>query len=123
TNWAYNYFDDEFVKSIIRNSRYVLVGTGFSESSLGKMNVNNQEKQKRAYALSVTQMMKIEQLKGKGRLIYMTTAPISDAYQHYLYRIFNQNNFHSLSDSEIDARYRTFKNRFVSTVYLTPKGR
>lgn len=124
TQWAYNYFDDDFVQKIIDSkSRYVLVGTGFSESSLGKMNVNNQEKQKRAFALSMAQMMKIEARGGKGRLVYMTTSPISDAYEQYLYRIYNQNNLKSLTSDEILKRYQSFKRRYISTAFLTPKGR
>jgi hypothetical protein len=121
---AYNYFDDDFVRSVISDgSRYVLISTGWSESSLGKMNVNNQEKQKRALALSMTQMMKIEQLGGQGKLIYLTTSPISQSYRRYLYRIFNQQDFRSLTDQHIDQRFIKFERKFMSIIFLTAKDR
>ena len=45
----YDYFDEEYIKYLISNqSRYVLVATGWSESSLGKMNAKNAQKQKRS---------------------------------------------------------------------------
>lgn len=120
----YNYFEDKFVQSVVDSgSRYVLVGTGWSESSLGKMNTNNQEKQKRALALSMAQLMRVEQLGGKGELIYLTTSPISSAYLRYLYRIANQRSVANLSDEEFEARFKTFDKRFLRMVYLSPKGR
>lgn len=120
----YNYFDEQFIKSVISDgSRFVLVGTGWSESSLGKMGVNNQEKQKRAVALSLSQMMKIEQLGGKGRLIYLSTSPISPAYRRYLYGIANRSMLEPLSEEQKEARYQSFEGRFLRVVYLSPKGR
>lgn len=120
----YDYLDENYIRSVIADgSRYVLVGTGWSESSLGKMNVNNQEKQKRAVALSLAQMMKIEQLGGAGRLIYLTTAPINPYYRRYLYRIANQSTLAHMDDSEVERKYSAFEKNFLRVVYLSPKGR
>lgn len=123
-SYSYNYFDENFIKSIIKDgSRYVLVGTGWSESSLGKMGVNNQEKQKRAVALSMAQMIKIEQMKGKGRLIYLSTAPVSPNYQRYLYRTANKSLLNTLNENQLEQRFQAFEKRSLRFVYLSPKGR
>jgi hypothetical protein len=121
---VYNYFDEEYIKSVAASgTRYVLVGTGWSESSLGKMNVRNQEKQKRAFALSMSQLMRIEQLNGKGQLIYLTTAPISDAYRRYLYRVANQDRMSRLSNQDFEMRYRTFEKHFLKIVHFSANHR
>lgn len=117
----YDYINDEFINRVIAaDVRYVLVGTGWSESSLGNMGITNQEKQKRAFALSLAQLLKIEQRGGKGRLIYLTTAPINIDYRRYLFRLANA---HRYGDSEMDVRYRAFETDFLTVVYYSPKKR
>lgn len=120
----YDYMDDAFINHVIANKfRYVLVGSGWSESSLGKMNINNQEKQKRAFALSYTTMVKINRQGGLGRLIYLTTAPISPSYRRYLYRLANKPNFHGLSEMDVEMRFQNFEKKSLRVVYFSPKGR
>ncbi len=120
----YDYIDDAFIKHVIASKfRYVLVGTGWSESSLGKMNLNNQEKQKRAFALSYAQMIKIEKMGGRGRLIYLTMSPINHHYRRYLYRVGNKTNISRLKESAIELRFRNFEKHSLRSVYFSAKGR
>lgn len=120
----YDYFADDYIRHVVANNfRYVLVGTGWSESSLGKMNLNNQEKQKRAFALSYAQMLKIDQLEGQGRLIYLTTSPINPNYRRYLYRMANKDRLRGMREEDIESRFSWFEKHSLRVVYFSPKGR
>lgn len=120
----YDYIDDMFINHLIASKfRYVLVATGWSETSLGKMNINNQEKQKRAFALSFSQMIKIERQGGLGRLVYLTTSHINPHYRRYLYRVGNKASFSRLREGDIESRFRNFEKHSLRIVYFSAQDR
>jgi hypothetical protein len=71
----------------------------------------------------MSQLMRVEQLHGKGQLIYLTTAPISEAYRRYLYRVANQDKMSLLSDQDFEMRYQSFEKRFLKIVNFSAKNR
>jgi hypothetical protein len=115
TNVNYDFLKKEFIHSVIQSgARYVLVNTGLSETSLAQGNAK--EREKRAVALSIAQMAMIERMGGKGRVIYLTDSPVSDAYVRYLYRLINRAQFSGDGAIGFEAAYNAFEREYLDIV-------
>lgn len=120
----YDYFDEQYIKSFIdKNYRYVLVATGWSESSLGKMNIKNAQKQKRSFPMSYLLADRINNMGGKSMIIYQTTAPINRDYRKYLFYISHRHELDGLDEELIDTKVANFERNSIRISYLNPKGR
>lgn len=120
----YDYFNEDYIKYLVENnSRYVLVATGWSESSLGKMNLKNSQKQKRSFAMSYLLADKINNMGGKSMIIYQTTAAINKDYRKYLYYISNKSKIKNYSEEEINKKVAEFERSSIRINFLTPKNR
>lgn len=120
----YDYFDETFIKSVVDfNSRYVLVATGWSESSLGKMNKKNAEKQKRSFPMSYYLADRINNMGGRARIIYQTTARINKDYRKYLYYLSHRDELQDMSEDEITRRVAQFEESAIRISFLSFKDR
>jgi hypothetical protein len=120
----YDYFSDAFIKALIeRRSRYVLVATGWSESSLGKMGPKNAQKQKRAFPMSYLLADRINNLGGDAMIIYQTTAKINKDYRKYLFYTSHRDELQGLPEADINAIVAEFEANSFAINFLDPSGR
>ena len=120
----YDYFDEEYIKYLISNqSRYVLVATGWSESSLGKMNAKNAQKQKRSFPMSYLLADKINNMGGEAMIIYQTTARINRNYRKYLYYTSHKYELQNLNEEEISKKVKEFEKKSFRINLLAFKNR
>ncbi|MFK7826690.1 MAG: hypothetical protein AB8G05_21290 [Oligoflexales bacterium] len=83
------YYTENFLNSLHAKSIIpVLVASGWSESSLGRMEkYKHLHKQSRGFAPSYLFAVKHYLKYGKVKLAYLSTTPISQAYRRYLFKI------------------------------------
>lgn len=83
----YNYFSEDILTAAKNNNTtLVLVASGFSESSLGRMYKKvNLEKQRRSFAMSYLWALKAAKRGISVRLFYLTTTRITASFRKYLY--------------------------------------
>lgn len=106
----YDYFDETYIKSIVESkSRYFLVATGWSESSLGKMNKRNGQKQKRSFPMSYLLADRVVTMGGRAMIIYQTTAPINYDYRKYLYFLSHKDELAKIYQERIENPINQFQ--------------
>ncbi|MCA9508005.1 MAG: ATP-grasp domain-containing protein [Myxococcales bacterium] len=120
----YDYFDEDFIQMCRDNkSRYVLLASGFSESSLLKMNPRNRQKQKRSFPMTYLLADKINNMGGKSMIIYQTTARINEEYRKYLYYTSHRSELENMNENQIDERVLQFERKTFRFNVLSTKGR
>lgn len=112
----YDPYDPKKIQEIIDSgSTYVLVATGFSESSLDArhMHEGNQVKSLRAVADSFMLANRVVTMGGRALVMYIATARINENYLHYLYYLAHRNEFAELDEQTKATQLKIEANKFI----------
>ncbi|MFK7826686.1 MAG: ATP-grasp domain-containing protein [Oligoflexales bacterium] len=111
---SFQYFQNDYLSKLLQdNKTLVLVGAGWSESSLPKMyRVSQRQHQNRAFAPHYLLALRYIQMGGNAKVFYLTTCPIRKDYRRFLFQL--------MTGSTSEDSFSKFENESFKILELKP---
>ena len=105
---SFQYFQNDYLNKLLSEQKtLVLIGAGWSESSLPKMHrLSKRQHQNRAFASYYLLALRYSQMGGNAKVFYLTISPIRKDYRRFLFHIMTGSNN---EDSFADFEKKSFK--------------